>query len=83
MDIFKKFSFINVKLMGDILTGLYCRQRPEQKKAEAGTRVPASAFFCSGLCLQYSPVKISPINFTFIKLNFLNISIIYINFVMV
>ena len=45
MDIFKKFSFINVKLMGDILTGLYCRQRPEQKKAEAGTRVPASAFF--------------------------------------
>ena len=43
MDIFKKFSFINVKLMGDILTGLYCRQRPEQKKAEAGTRVPASA----------------------------------------
>lgn len=51
--------------------------------AEAGTRVPASAFFCSDLYLQYSPVKISPINFTFIKLNFLNISIIYINFVMV
>lgn len=40
MDIFKKFSFINVKLMGDILTGLYCRQRPEQKKNRGGNARP-------------------------------------------